>query len=80
MTCNICSNPVAMPSDIIAGIPITSSFGSNINYMPTYPQWVKIRPGRYSSLTIRLLDQSLNPLLALDSNVCIVLNIKKGEN
>ena len=80
MTCNLCNNPVTMPSDIIAGIPITSSFGSNINYTPTYPQWVKIRPGRYSSLTIRLLDQSLNPLSALDSNVCIVLNIKKGQN
>jgi len=80
MTCNLCNNPVTMPSDIIAGIPITSTFGSNINYTPTYPQWVKIRPGRYSSLTIRLLDQSLNPLSALDSNVCIVLNIKKGQN
>ena len=77
MTCNICSNPVAMPSDIIAGIPITSTFGSNINYQPTYQQWVAIRPGRYSTLTLRLLDQSLNPLKALDSNVCIVLNIRK---
>jgi hypothetical protein len=79
MSCNLCNNPVAMPSDIIAGIPITSSFGANINYSPPYQQWVKIRPGRYSTLTIRLLDQSLNPLLALDSNILIVLNIRKGE-
>ena len=79
MSCNLCNNPVAMPSDIIAGIPITSTFGSNINYQPSYQQWVKIRPGRYSTLTIRLLDQSLNPLLALDSNILIVLNIRKGE-
>ena len=78
MTCNLCSNPVAMPSDIIAGIPITSTFGSNINYQPTYQQFVKLRPGKYSSLTLRLLDQSLNPLQALDGNVCIVLNIKKN--
>jgi hypothetical protein len=77
MSCNLCNNPVAMPSDIIAGIPITSSFGANINYQPSYQQWVKIRPGRYSTLTIRLLDQSLNPLSALDSNVLIVLNIRK---
>jgi hypothetical protein len=67
-----------MPSDIIAGIPITSTFGSNINYQPTYQQFVKLRPGKYSSLTLRLLDQSLNPLQALDGNVCIVLNIKKN--
>jgi len=78
MTCNLCSNPVAMPSDIIAGIPITSTFGSNINYQPSYQQFVKLRPGKYSSLTLRLLDQSLNPLQALDGNVCIVLNIKKN--
>ena len=79
MSCNLCNNPVAMPTDIICGIPITSTFGSNINYQPSYQQWVKIRPGRYSTLTIRLLDQSLNPLLALDSNILIVLNIRKGE-
>jgi hypothetical protein len=80
MTCNLCNNPVAMPSDIIAGIPITSSFGSNINYQPPYQQWVKIRAGRYSSMTIRLIDQSLVPLQALDSNVLIVLNIRKNKN
>lgn len=78
MSCNLCNNPVAMPSDIIAGIPITSSFGSNINYSPSYQQWVKIRAGKYSSLTIRFLDQSLNPLTALDSNILVVLNIRKG--
>ena len=79
MTCNLCSNPVAMPNDIIAGIPITSTFGSNINYQPSYKQWVKIRAGRYSTMTIRLIDQSLTPIQALDSNILIVLNIRKGE-
>ena len=79
MTCNLCSNPVAMPNDIIAGIPITSTFGSNINYQPPYQQWVKIRAGRYSTMTIRLIDQSLTPIQALDSNILIVLNIRKGE-
>jgi hypothetical protein len=78
MSCNLCSNPVSMPSDILTGIPITSTFGSNINYTPSYEQWVKIRPGKYSSMTIRLLDQSLNPLTALDNNVLIVLNIRKN--
>jgi hypothetical protein len=79
MSCNLCSNPVAMPSDILTGIPIDSTFGSNINYTPSYEQWVKMRPGKYSTMTIRLLDQSLNPLSALDTNVLIVLNIRKEK-
>jgi len=38
-----------------------------------------MRPGKYSTMTIRLLDQSLNPLTALDTNVLIVLNIRKEK-
>jgi hypothetical protein len=78
MTCNIVSNQVAMPSNILCGIPIDSTFGSNINYAPSYQQWVKITPGRYSTMTLQFTDQSYTPLTALDSNVLIVLNIRKG--
>ena len=77
MSCNLCSNPISMPSDILCGIPIDGQFGSNLNYAPTYPQWVKLNPGKYSSMTVRLTDQNYNHLLALDSNVLIVLNIRK---
>jgi hypothetical protein len=79
MTCNLVSNPVTMPSNILSGIPIDSTFGSNINYNPSYEQWVKITPGKYSSLTIQLTDQNYNPLTALDTNVLIVLNIRRGN-
>ena len=77
MSCNLCSNPISMPSDILCGIPIDGTFGSNLNYAPTYPQWVKLNPGKYSSMTLRFTDQNYNPLLALDSNVLIVLNVRK---
>jgi len=77
MTCNLVSNQVAMPSNILSGIPIETTFGSNINFAPSYQQWVKITPGRYSSMTIQLTDQNNNPITALDSNVLIVLNIRK---
>ncbi len=78
LTCNLANNAVAMPSNILCGIPITSTFGSNINYSPSYEQWVKITPGRYSSMVLQFTDQNYNPLTALDSNVLIVLNIRKG--
>lgn len=78
MTCNLVSNQVAMPSNILSGIPIDTTFGSNINYNPSYEQWVKITPGRYSTMTLQLTDQNYTPITALDSNVLIVLNIRKG--
>ena len=78
LTCNLANNAVAMPSNILCGIPITSTFGSNINYSPSYEQWVKITPGRYSSMVLQFTDQNYNLLTALDSNVLIVLNIRKG--
>ena len=77
MSCNLCSNPISMPSDILCGIPIETTFGSNLNYAPSYQQWVKLTPGKYSSMTVRFTDQNYTPLLALDSNVLIVLNIRK---
>jgi len=78
MTCNLVSNQVAMPSNILSGIPIETTFGSNINYAPSYQQWVKLTPGRYSTMTLQITDQNYNPITALDSNVLIVLNIRKG--
>jgi hypothetical protein len=77
MTCNLVNNPVAMPSNILCGIPIDTTFGSNLNYAPSWQQWVKITPGRYSSMTVQFLDQDFSPLTALDTNVLIVLNIRK---
>jgi hypothetical protein len=78
MTCNLVNNAVAMPSNILCGIPITSTFGSNINYAPSYQQWVKITQGKYSTMVLQFTDQNYTPLSALDSNVLIVLNIRKA--
>jgi hypothetical protein len=78
MTCNLVSNQVAMPSNILSGIPIETTFGSNINFAPSYQQWVKITPGRYSTMTLQITDQNYTPITALDTNVLIVLNIRKG--
>ena len=74
--CSLISNNITMPSNIIDSMPITSSYGSNINYQPSYEKWVKLKKGRYASMTITLLDQNFNRLMALDPNVLMTFLIK----
>jgi hypothetical protein len=76
--CNLIDNSVSIPSDILDSFPITSSFGSNINYTPMFDKWVKIRSGKQSNLLITLTDQSGNTLQSNDPNVLIVLLIRKN--
>ncbi len=73
MRCNLIDNNIVMPSDIMDSIPITAVFGSNITYQPSFPKWVKIKPGRYSYMTVQLVDKDLNGIVANDSNVLITL-------
>ena len=74
---NIVNNNCAMPSDVITSIPITSTFGSNINYTPQFEQFVNIKAGVYNNLTISFTDQNFNTIYAKDPNVIITLIIKQ---
>lgn len=64
-----------MPSDILDSFAITSTFGSNINYLPSTNHIAKLKQGKVSSLIISLFDENLNPLIANDPNVLISLSI-----
>jgi len=75
--CSLVNNSIVSPSDIIDSFPINATFGSNINYEPSFEKWIKIRPGNYSSFTITLFDQDLNNLNVLDPNMLITLMIKQ---
>ena len=75
--CSLVDNTVISPSDIIDSFPINSTFGSNINYEPSFEKWVKIRAGSYSSFTVLLYDQDLNLLEIKDPNLLITLMIKQ---
>ena len=78
--CNLVNNPVGFPSDILDTMPITATFGSNINYSPPALKWVKLAAGTYQKMEIQFVDQNLNSMTILDSNVCISLLINnKGE-
>jgi len=76
---NLVDNAVSMPSDILDSIPISSPFGFNITYQPTFEKFVKVKPGKYSYMTLTFYDQNLNPIPARDPNTLISLLLKFPE-
>jgi hypothetical protein len=74
--CNLVSNNVISPSDIMDGCSINTSFGSNIIYDPSFEKWVTLRDGNYSNLVFSISDQNLNAINALDPNIAITLMIR----
>jgi hypothetical protein len=77
ITSNLIDNAVGFPSNVLDTMPIANTlFGSNINYSPPALKWVKLVSGTYQKLEIQFIDQNLNAMNILDSNVCISLLIK----
>lgn len=77
MRCSIVNNFVCSPGDILDSIPITSSFGSNINYVPNFEKWIKLNNGTYNNLIITFYDQNFNILNIRDTNILITLLIRQ---
>jgi hypothetical protein len=77
LRCNLVSNPVTMPSDILDSFAISNaSFGSNINYYPSFQKWIKLSPGIFQNLSITLQDELFNDIKILDPNSVITLIIR----
>ena len=76
MRCNLVDNDVCSTSDIIDSFAITSTFGSNINYVAHIEKTCKVKPGKYRYLTISFNDQNFNVLNMQDPNILINLLIK----
>jgi hypothetical protein len=88
LRCSLVDNKVGNPQDILDSFPIGSTtFGTNINYSPAIPKWIKMNNGTFSNFYITLCDQNLNLINSLDSNILITLLLrfntpkllKKGE-
>jgi hypothetical protein len=78
--CSLVDNECGFPTDVLDTIPITSSFGTNINYQPTQLKWMKLSSGVFQSVIITFVDQNLNSIVARDSNVCISILLKNKGN
>jgi len=74
--CNLIDNSVCIPSDVLDSIPITSEFGSNINYIVQIEKNVKIKAGLYNCMYITFSDQNFNALNMQDPNILINILIK----
>jgi len=77
--CNLVENNISMPSDLMDFFPISSTFGSNIFYLPIADNATKLRAGKHQSLIISFCDQNFNPIIALDPNVLISILINFPE-
>lgn len=75
--CSLVSNNIVVPSDIMDGFAINSTFGSNITYDPSFEKWVKLKDGVYNSLTLNIVDQNLNTISSVDPNIAITLLIRE---
>jgi hypothetical protein len=71
--CSLVDNQIGVPTDVLDTMPVTGTFGSNINYQPPALKWIKLTAGTYQYLTINFVDQNLNTVVAQDSNVTISL-------
>ena len=77
---NIIDNDSGFPTDVLDTMPITSSFGTNINYSPPTLKWIKCTAGTFQSFEVFFCDQNLNSMYILDNNVCISILLKnKGK-
>ena len=76
-TCSLVNNILANPANTMNSIPITSTFGSQIIYAPTYLVKLNILDGNYNQLTFSFFDNNLNALKILDENITINLLIFK---
>ena len=74
---NFVDNNVVSPNDILDSFPINSAFGNNINYTPSFPRYLPIANGVYSSFRIALFDEALNPIIANDNRSLFNLHIRK---
>jgi hypothetical protein len=75
MTCDLINNKLANPTQLLYSFSPNVTFGSQIRVEPNTPVYNLIQPGQYTSLTIRLFDQALQPLQVRDAAMVVLLEI-----
>lgn len=75
--CSLITNKLSFPSDLLDSVPISSNFGSNITYEPSFEKFISCSPGQYNNLDVLICDENFNNIQMKDSNVVITLLIKE---
>lgn len=64
-------NKYSNPTNIIANIPLTSSYATNIIYAPQEFVWLPILNGNFPGFQVIFYDQLFNPLPIVDTNLTV---------
>jgi hypothetical protein len=77
--CSLVNNNVSSQTDVVDAFAINGDFGRNLNFNNNIEKWIKLNAGRYSSFTVSIVDQNMNDIEILDSNILInfIIRIKK---
>jgi hypothetical protein len=77
--CSLVNNNVSSQTDVVDAFAINGDFGRNLNFNNNIEKWIKLNAGRYSSFTVSIVDQNMNDIQILDSNILInfIIRIKK---
>jgi hypothetical protein len=77
--CSLVNNNVSSQTDVIDAFAINGPFGRNLNFNNNIEKWIKLNSGRYSSFTVSIVDQNMNDIEILDSNILInfIIRTKK---
>jgi len=69
--CSLVNNNVSSQTDVVDAFAINGNFGRNLNFNNNIEKWIKLNAGRYSSFTVSIVDQNMNDIQILDSNILI---------
>lgn len=72
-------NKYSNPTNIIANIPLTSQYSTNIIYTPQELITLPILNGNYGSFQVTFYDQFYNPLPIIDTNLTVNLLLTVQE-
>lgn len=73
---SLVNNAYSLPSDLLAQVPVTASFGAAVQYSAQHPLWSAVPPRQFAQIEVSLADQDGNLLNPYDSQITCVLAIR----
>lgn len=74
---DVVNNTYSTPTNLIAMIPITASFGAAVQYIATQPLWSKVLNQQFAQITLSFADQNGNRLRFHDTEISCILAIRE---
>ena len=75
--CSLVNNGVTNSSDVVDAFAIANGkFGENLNYINNIEKWVNLSPENYSNFIVTIVDQNLQDINIIDSNLLINFLVK----